>query len=134
VSEIARILVVLDGRPAGQRALEMGIRLARALDADLDCVAVQEKLPRFAATLAEVDDAQPEGGRLPRLVADLARDQADEAGVSATAVSQPGPPAGWYESGHTHATRTSSSWVTIAASAARWSLGTRGLLAPSTLR
>jgi nucleotide-binding universal stress UspA family protein len=44
----ARILVVIDGRPGGQRVLETAIELARALDADLEVIAVEGPLPASA--------------------------------------------------------------------------------------
>jgi nucleotide-binding universal stress UspA family protein len=52
-----RILVGVDGSDAGYRALESAATLARSLNAELWGLGVEEKLPRYAATIGEVDDA-----------------------------------------------------------------------------
>jgi len=52
-----RILVGIDGSEAGYQALDTAATLARALGAELWGVGVEEKLPRYAATVGEMDDA-----------------------------------------------------------------------------
>jgi len=50
-----RLLVAYDGSDGAGRALRAGINLARALGVDLHAVTVEEELPKYAATLDEVD-------------------------------------------------------------------------------
>lgn len=76
-----RILVALDGQPAGQRALEYALNLADALNARVEAVVVEGKLPRYAASVREVDDAKREKDKFFDTVARLARDQAAEHGL-----------------------------------------------------
>ncbi len=52
-----RILVGVDGSAAGYQALDTAATLAHGLNAELWGLGVEEKLPRYAATVGEVDDA-----------------------------------------------------------------------------
>jgi len=55
-----KILVAYDGSPGSQRALKAAIKLADQSDAELHCISVEEKLPYYAATLGEVEEAKAE--------------------------------------------------------------------------
>ena len=55
-----KILVAHDGSPGSQRALKAAIELANQSDAELHCISVEEKLPYYAATLGEVEEAKAE--------------------------------------------------------------------------
>jgi CBS-domain-containing membrane protein len=53
-----RILVAYDGSSGAEAALRMGIDLAKASGAELQTVSVEEHLPRYAATIGEVEAAR----------------------------------------------------------------------------
>jgi nucleotide-binding universal stress UspA family protein len=93
VTRFARILVVLDGQPEGQRALEHALALAVPLRARLDAVVVEGRLPALPATVAEVDEAKREKDAFFEQIARLAEDQSAEAGVECVAEIAAGPPA-----------------------------------------
>ena len=52
-----RILVAYDGSEGARAALKQGIALAKALNAELSCVLVEEHLPHYAASISEVKAA-----------------------------------------------------------------------------
>jgi CBS-domain-containing membrane protein/nucleotide-binding universal stress UspA family protein len=54
------MLVAYDGSSAAEAALRMGIDLAKATGAELQTVSVEEHLPRYAATVGEVQEAKEE--------------------------------------------------------------------------
>lgn len=77
----AKILVASDGSPSAQKALAAAIDLAREQRAALHMVSVEE-LPRFPATIDEVDETkQEENHRFAPVIA-AARAQAQAAGVA----------------------------------------------------
>jgi CBS-domain-containing membrane protein/nucleotide-binding universal stress UspA family protein len=53
-----RLLVAYDGSRGAEAALLMGIDLAKATGAELATVSVEEHLPRYAATIGEVEEAR----------------------------------------------------------------------------
>jgi CBS domain-containing protein len=55
-----RILVALDGTPASERALKQAVALASLTGASLTALSVEEKLPAYAASVGEVDEAKRE--------------------------------------------------------------------------
>jgi nucleotide-binding universal stress UspA family protein len=55
-----KILVAYDGSPGSRRALQAAVQLADQSDAELHCISVEEKLPYYAATLGEVEEAKAE--------------------------------------------------------------------------
>ena len=55
-----KILLAYDGSPGSRKALQVAVRLADHVDAELHCICVEEKLPHYAATLGEVDEAKAE--------------------------------------------------------------------------
>lgn len=54
------LLVAYDGSTGAEAALRMGIDLAKAAGAELQAVAVEGHLPRYAATIGEVEEAREE--------------------------------------------------------------------------
>ena len=84
-----RILVAYDGSRGAQAALRMGIDLAKALGAELQSVSVEEHLPRYAATIGEVQEAKAEIDQYFHKLTKQARDVALQAGVELeTAIRQ----------------------------------------------
>ena len=55
-----KILVAYDGSPGARLALKAAIELADQSDAEVHCISVEEKLPYYAATLGEVEEAKAE--------------------------------------------------------------------------
>jgi nucleotide-binding universal stress UspA family protein len=76
-----RILVAIDGSPGGQKALETAIELAKVTDASLQALAVEGPLPKYAATIGEVDEAKREKDAFFNRLARLAQEQAQEEGI-----------------------------------------------------
>jgi nucleotide-binding universal stress UspA family protein len=73
-----RILVAIDGQPAGQHALEHAVELARAHEAHLTALVVQGRLPRYGALTGEVSAAQRKDRELFVALSRLAEDEAEE--------------------------------------------------------
>jgi len=71
----SRILVANDGSSGALKALEAAIRLAKRHRAELHMIAVEE-LPRFAASIDEVDEEQAEANHRLAPVLAAARAQA----------------------------------------------------------
>jgi nucleotide-binding universal stress UspA family protein len=76
-----RILVAIDGSAGGYHALAKAIELAQVTDATLLGLTVEGRLPAYAATIGEVDEAKREKDAYFAKVADIARAQAEEHGV-----------------------------------------------------
>jgi len=77
---IRRMLVADDGSPSGERAFAAALDLARRLSVSLDMVCVEE-LPRFPATIDEVEETRAElGGGFAKVV-EAAKAKAAAAGV-----------------------------------------------------
>ena len=55
-----RILVAFDGTPAAEQALKQAVALARLTGAALTALSVEEKLPAYAASVGEVQEAKQE--------------------------------------------------------------------------
>lgn len=91
--KLERILVALDGHPEGQRALEYALELADALAARLHAVAVEGRLPRYPATVAEVDEAKRDKDEFFDTIARLANEQAAEHGIDLDVELAAGPAA-----------------------------------------
>jgi nucleotide-binding universal stress UspA family protein len=77
----ARMLVAIDGSPGGQKALETAIELARISGASLAALAVEGRLPAYAATIGEVDEVKMQKDAFFARIARLAREQAAEQGI-----------------------------------------------------
>ena len=76
----SRILVANDGSSGALKALEAAIRLAKRHRAELHMITVEE-LPRFAASIDEVDEEQAEADHRFAPVLAAARAQAKRARV-----------------------------------------------------
>jgi len=76
-----KILVAYDGSDGARAALRVGIGLARALDAELCSISVEEHLPHYAATVGEVRETKERVDAYFHALAKEARDQALLAGL-----------------------------------------------------
>ena len=77
---IRRLLVADDGSPSGERAFVAALDLARRLSVSLDMICVEE-LPRFPATIDEVEEERAElGGGFAKVV-EAAKAKAAAVGV-----------------------------------------------------
>jgi nucleotide-binding universal stress UspA family protein len=88
-----KILVACDGSEGANLALDRAIELARAFEADICTVAVMEHLPRYAASLGEIEEAQEQGRDHLNDLLDEARARAARAGLSVTTAQVAGQPA-----------------------------------------
>lgn len=87
------ILVAYDGTPDSEQALKQAIALARLANASLTVLSVIEKLPVYAATLGEVDEAvRAAEAHFAHLHA-AAAEQAHASGVTLNTVVRAGVPA-----------------------------------------
>jgi nucleotide-binding universal stress UspA family protein len=85
-----RILVAIDGSPGGQKALEKAIELAKLAGASLSALAVEGKLPAYAASIGEVEETKLQKDAFFAKLARLAREDAEEEGVAMEVDVQPG--------------------------------------------
>jgi CBS domain-containing protein len=76
-----RILVAYDGSESARAALGLAIDLAKGLDAGLYAISVEEHLPRYAASISEVEGAREQIEEHFRVLTKQARDIAGLAGV-----------------------------------------------------
>ncbi len=67
------ILVAIDGSEGAQRALDCALSLVERLGGKLTAVAVEGKLPAYAATAGEVDEVKQEKDRFFQRVLEEAR-------------------------------------------------------------
>jgi nucleotide-binding universal stress UspA family protein len=51
-----RLLVAYDGSPGARRALDVALEVARSQGAELTGIAIEAHLPRYGATVGEVDE------------------------------------------------------------------------------
>jgi len=77
-----RILVALDGSPASEQALKLALALAHLTGASLTALSVEEKLPAYAATVGEVQEAKGEIDAYFTKVHTTAQERARAAGVA----------------------------------------------------
>jgi nucleotide-binding universal stress UspA family protein len=85
-----RILVAYDGSDGARTALRRAIDLAKALGAELHCIAVEEHLPQYAASISEVKASKEEIDAYFRTLTKEARDLAALSGVSMEATIRQG--------------------------------------------
>jgi len=85
-----KILVAIDGSPGGQKALETSLELAKLTGASLHALAVEGRLPAYAATVGEVDGVKQEKDEFFSKLTRLARDEAAEEGVQLEVKVVPG--------------------------------------------
>jgi nucleotide-binding universal stress UspA family protein len=88
-----KILLAYDGSEGANRALEVGIDLAQVHRAELWALAVQERLPRFSATIDEVQEEKAFANQHFGKILQAARARAKEAGIELKTLRHPGHPA-----------------------------------------
>ena len=85
-----RILVAYDGSQGAQGALKAGIELAKLHQAQLWALAVEEKLPRFSATIDEVKEEKEFANEHYGKLLAAAREEGAQAGLEVKTVLRPG--------------------------------------------
>jgi nucleotide-binding universal stress UspA family protein/CBS-domain-containing membrane protein len=85
-----RILVAYDGSAAARAAIRVGIQLAKDPEAELASVSVEESLPRYAATIDEVQEAKEDIDAHARMVTAEAQELARAGGVELETVVRQG--------------------------------------------
>jgi len=88
-----KILLAYDGSQGANRALVVGIDLAKKHGAELWAVAVQEKLPRFSGTIDEVQEEKQFADEQYGKLLEAATVKAKEAGVELKTLMRAGHPA-----------------------------------------
>jgi nucleotide-binding universal stress UspA family protein len=88
-----KILLAYDGSEGANRALEVGIGLAKIHGAELWALAVQEKLPRFSGTIDEVQEEKQFADEQYGKLLEAAKVKAKEAGIELKILMRPGHPA-----------------------------------------
>jgi nucleotide-binding universal stress UspA family protein len=78
-----KILVAHDGSTGAQKAMAVAIGLAQRFGAEIHLISVIEELPKYAATIDEVQEVNAEAIRHYRAIQDEAYRQAEEHGVKA---------------------------------------------------
>lgn len=84
MDEFHRIIVGLDGSDESRRALRCAVSLARTHGATLHAVGVEERLPHYAATIGEVQEAKQLQDTVFSRVMEEVRRIAEEYGVEVT--------------------------------------------------
>ena len=88
-----KILLAYDGSESANRALEVGIGLAKIHGAELWAMAVEEKLPRFSGTIDEVQEEKQFADDQYGKLLEAAKVKAKEAGGELQTLMRPGHPA-----------------------------------------
>ncbi|MBI4644914.1 MAG: universal stress protein, partial [Deltaproteobacteria bacterium] len=88
-----KILLAYDGSDGANRALGAGLELARLHQAELWALVVQEGLPRFSATIDEVQEEKEYANQDAEKILTSARARAQDAGIDLKTLKQPGHPA-----------------------------------------
>jgi nucleotide-binding universal stress UspA family protein len=88
-----KILVACDGSDGANLALDRAVELARAFGTDICAIAVMEHLPRYAASIGEIEEAQEQGRDHLSEVLNEARARAARAGISVSVAQVAGQPA-----------------------------------------
>ena len=87
------VLVALDGSDGAAKALDCALSICSAVGARLTAVAVEGKLPAYAASLGEVDEVKREKDTYYRRMLEEAGEQASAAGIELKTDLVPGHPA-----------------------------------------
>jgi len=88
-----KILLAYDGSEGANRALEVGLGLALLHQAELVALAVEERLPRFSATIDEVQEEKTFADQQYGQLLHAAQTRAREKGVELKSMMHPGHPA-----------------------------------------
>jgi nucleotide-binding universal stress UspA family protein len=86
----SNVLVAVDGSAGSNKALDCSLSVCSALGARLTALAVEGKLPAYAASLGEVEDAKREKDEFFARVLGDAERAADERGVDVRTELVPG--------------------------------------------
>ncbi len=103
--DFKRVLVAVDGSDGSEKALDCAISICKAVDATLTALAVEGKLPAYAASLGEVDEVKAEKDQFFNRVLDRAKATAASSGVAIETALIPGHAAeaiSHYASAHGH--------------------------------
>lgn len=84
------VLVPVDGSEGAQKALDCALSICAALGAKLTALAVEGRLPAYAASVGEVDEVRREKDEFFQRVLDGARREAQSRGVEVATVLVPG--------------------------------------------
>jgi nucleotide-binding universal stress UspA family protein len=88
--EFTHVLVPIDGSEGAEKALDCALSLAGAVGAEVTALAVEGKLPAYAASLGEVDEVKRERDDFFAGVLERARREAGARGVSMRTELVPG--------------------------------------------
>jgi nucleotide-binding universal stress UspA family protein len=77
-----KILVAYDGSKGAKAALKTAVDIANHYDAELHSISVEEKIPRYAATIGEVEEFRREADRYFWAVTNDAKEMARQQGVN----------------------------------------------------
>ena len=88
--EFTNVLVAVDGSEGGEKALDCALSMCQALGARMTALAVEGKLPAYAASLGEVDEVKREKDEFFDGVLAAVADEAAARGVEATTDLVPG--------------------------------------------
>jgi nucleotide-binding universal stress UspA family protein len=84
------VLVPIDGSQGAQRALDCALSLIERLGGQITALAVEGKLPAYAATAGEVDEVKREKDEFFKHVLDDAKAQAQQRGLEIATDLVPG--------------------------------------------
>jgi nucleotide-binding universal stress UspA family protein len=88
--EFTNVILAIDGSDDAGKALDCAVSICHTLDARLTILAVEGKLPAYAALRGEVDEAKCEKDESFGRVLDVATARAEEHGVSVRTDLVPG--------------------------------------------
>lgn len=88
--QFTNVLVPVDGSDGSRKALDCGVSICAALDAQLTALAVEGKLPAYAASMGEVDEVKREKDKFFEHVLADAEDVARHLGVTIRTELVPG--------------------------------------------
>jgi nucleotide-binding universal stress UspA family protein len=88
--EFTDVLVAVDGSEGGEKALDCALSICQALGARMTALAVEGKLPAYAASLGEVDEVKREKDDFFHDVLAAVGEQAAARGVEASTDLVPG--------------------------------------------
>jgi nucleotide-binding universal stress UspA family protein len=100
--EFTSVLVPVDGSEGVQKALDCALSVAPAVGAEVTALAVEGKLPAYAASLGEVDEVKREKDEFFAGVLERARTQAGSAGASCGPSSSPATWPRWSRTTRAH--------------------------------
>jgi nucleotide-binding universal stress UspA family protein len=88
--EFTHVLVPIDGSEGAQKALDCALSLAVAVGAEVTALAVEGRLPAYAASLGEVDEVKREKDEYFKEVLERAGAHAEQRGVTMRTELVPG--------------------------------------------